>query len=146
MAWTCPSSTSAQPDRVFGSGYRGGDGVCYIVVSKGKRNGWVMDISQHKSEHEALFMGDSVFRVRGTAINNTPGGHGTGGHHRFLIIEEMGDGEVPPEKQAAPPQLDAAEVWGAFGRDAQRAGMQRGSTDVSGNGIEDLLEEAEAYN
>lgn len=131
--WTCPSSTSAKPNKVFGSD---STGVCYIVLTKGKRNAWVQRISQHESEHEALFMGDSVFRVVATASGEPVGG---GGHTRLLVLEEMDYGEIPEEKQAAPPKFTTRQVWDAFTNDANRAEMTDYG-DTSGKGVRDLLE------
>lgn len=132
--WTCPSSSSAAPDLVFRSGTQG---VCYIVRTKGKRNAWVQDISYHQSEHEALFMGDSAFHVVGYAESKKS----IGGHYRFLVVDELPEGAVAPTKQAAPPKLNARELWDAFNHDAREAGMPA-SVSSKKQGVNDLLEKA----
>lgn len=131
--WNCPSSTSAKPSRVFGSG--GDDGVMYIIRSKGKRNAWVMDISMHELEHEALYMGDSAFRVVGFAEGQI------GTHKRFLVIDELDVGQKAPTRQVAPKELDADELWAAFNNDAKRAGMQS-TGEKTGPSVTDLIDKA----
>ena len=133
--WTAPSSSSAKPSRVFRSG---DNGVAYIILSKGKRNAWVQDISHFSGEHEALFMGESVFKVRATAT----GAKKVNGHKRFVVLEELDAGEVAPEKQAPPPKLDSKALWGAFNNDAKRAGMTT-EGNAKGIGVEALVKKAE---
>ena len=138
--WSCPSSTSAKPTKVFKSNK---DGVCYIVMTKGKRNGWIMPISQYSPEHEALMMGDSAFRVRGWAEQpKAEMMRHRSGHWRFLIVEEMKEGEIPPESQQAPPEFTMDEVWQAFTNDSERAKMGDGG-DADGKGIADILKDRE---
>jgi SPP1 gp7 family putative phage head morphogenesis protein len=135
--WTCPASSSANPGNVYGSSRK--RGVCFIIRTKGKRNAYVQDISHYDNEHEALFMGDSRFRVVGVAETDDII---DGSHQRFIVMDELDVGEAAPEKQAAPTTLDAKKLWMAFQNDAKRAGMPT-SGDVKGQSVDDLLKEAQ---
>jgi len=56
----------------------------------------------------------------------------------------MDAGEVPPEKQAAPPKLSTEDVWQAFQNDAKRAGMITYGGSKDGISVADLVAKAEA--
>jgi hypothetical protein len=106
VEWKAFSSSSVDPASAFRASARG---INYAIKSKGKNvGGYVGSISKTKGEDEYLFGRGSKFKVTGYSEYIHP--KDPYYNRRYLILEELDDGEELPIRQTPPKKYD----WDAF--------------------------------